>query len=186
MARLGHSTPAAALRYQHAAEERDQVIANALSKLVTSKVVPIKKSKRKADPGAAQSPDEPPTARPRAGRSAARKDATRQERPSRPASARRGRSGRREPLDLDTVRLEHGAEPESGEYSPTDAEQSRPTEIHLTSPTAPPGPTGDTTSGKAGQTSRTRTPPTNHQEQYSRVPIPNDHSIGRWIQDKTL
>lgn len=33
MARLGHSTPAAALRYQHAAQERDRVIADALSKL---------------------------------------------------------------------------------------------------------------------------------------------------------
>ena len=33
MARLGHSTPAAALRYQHAAEERDRVIAAALSEL---------------------------------------------------------------------------------------------------------------------------------------------------------
>jgi integrase len=34
MARLGHSTPAAALRYQHAAEGRDQAIARALSDLV--------------------------------------------------------------------------------------------------------------------------------------------------------
>ena len=33
MARLGHSTPGAALRYQHAAEERDRVIADALSQL---------------------------------------------------------------------------------------------------------------------------------------------------------
>ena len=35
MARLGHSTPGAALRYQHAAADRDQVIADALSALVT-------------------------------------------------------------------------------------------------------------------------------------------------------
>jgi integrase len=34
MARLGHSTPQAALRYQHAAEGRDKAIAAALSKLV--------------------------------------------------------------------------------------------------------------------------------------------------------
>jgi len=31
MGRLGHSTPTAALRYQHAAEGRDQVIAKAMS-----------------------------------------------------------------------------------------------------------------------------------------------------------
>lgn len=35
MARLGHSTAGAALRYQHAAQERDKVIAEALSALVT-------------------------------------------------------------------------------------------------------------------------------------------------------
>lgn len=33
MARLGHSTPAAAMRYQHAAQDRDKAIAVALSKL---------------------------------------------------------------------------------------------------------------------------------------------------------
>lgn len=33
MARLGHSTPAAAMRYQHAARDRDKAIATALSKL---------------------------------------------------------------------------------------------------------------------------------------------------------
>ena len=33
MARLGHSTPAAAMRYQHAGQGRDQVIAAALSKI---------------------------------------------------------------------------------------------------------------------------------------------------------
>ncbi|SHT00491.1 site-specific recombinase XerD [Mycobacteroides abscessus subsp. abscessus] len=37
MARLGHSTPAAAMRYQHAAQGRDQVIAAALSAMVTAK-----------------------------------------------------------------------------------------------------------------------------------------------------
>lgn len=35
MGRLGHSTPAAAMRYQHAAASRDQVIAAALSALAT-------------------------------------------------------------------------------------------------------------------------------------------------------
>lgn len=33
MARLGHSTPAAAMRYQHAAADRDRLIADALSQL---------------------------------------------------------------------------------------------------------------------------------------------------------
>ena len=36
MARLGHSTPQAAMRYQHAAQGRDQVIAAALSAMVES------------------------------------------------------------------------------------------------------------------------------------------------------
>lgn len=54
MARLGHSTPGAALHYQHAAKDRDRVIAEALSKLVTGDVTPIKaakggKGKRKRD-----------------------------------------------------------------------------------------------------------------------------------------
>jgi hypothetical protein len=34
MARLGHSTPAAAMRYQHAAQGRDQTIAELMSQLV--------------------------------------------------------------------------------------------------------------------------------------------------------
>jgi integrase len=34
MSRLGHSTPGAAMRYQHAAAERDQAIAEALSRFV--------------------------------------------------------------------------------------------------------------------------------------------------------
>lgn len=33
MARLGHTTPAMAMRYQHAAADRDRVIADALSRL---------------------------------------------------------------------------------------------------------------------------------------------------------
>jgi hypothetical protein len=45
MARLGHSTPGAALRYQHAAKDRDRVIANALSKLVTGDVTPVEVGK---------------------------------------------------------------------------------------------------------------------------------------------
>jgi len=35
MGRLGHSTPAAAMRYQHAAQGRDKQIAALLSKLAT-------------------------------------------------------------------------------------------------------------------------------------------------------
>lgn len=41
MARLGHSTPGAAMRYQHAAAERDKVIAEALSKLAAGTVVEL-------------------------------------------------------------------------------------------------------------------------------------------------
>jgi integrase len=46
MARLGHSTPGAALRYQHASQDRDGEIAAALSELVTGKVVPIEAAKK--------------------------------------------------------------------------------------------------------------------------------------------
>lgn len=42
MARLGHSTPGAAMRYQHAAAERDKVIAESLSKLAGGTVTPIR------------------------------------------------------------------------------------------------------------------------------------------------
>lgn len=35
MARLGHSTPGEAMRYQHAAADRDKAIAEALSLMVT-------------------------------------------------------------------------------------------------------------------------------------------------------
>ena len=38
MSRLGHSTPAAALRYQHAARGRDAEIANALSAIARGDV----------------------------------------------------------------------------------------------------------------------------------------------------
>jgi integrase len=41
MARLGHSTVSAAIRYQHAAEDRDKVIAAALSELAAGTVTPI-------------------------------------------------------------------------------------------------------------------------------------------------
>lgn len=42
MARLGHSTPQAAMRYQHAAQDRDRAIAEALSGFATAKVVPLR------------------------------------------------------------------------------------------------------------------------------------------------
>jgi integrase len=48
MARLGHSTPGAALRYQHAAQGRDKAIADALSKLVTGNVTLITEGRRKS------------------------------------------------------------------------------------------------------------------------------------------
>jgi integrase len=44
MARLGHSTVSAALRYQHAAAERDKVIAAALSEMATGNVTPISRA----------------------------------------------------------------------------------------------------------------------------------------------
>ena len=45
MARLGHATPGAALRCQDVAQDRDRVIAAALSKLVTGSVTPIAAAK---------------------------------------------------------------------------------------------------------------------------------------------
>lgn len=45
MGRLGHSTPAAALRYQHAAADRDKAIAEALSGFAEAKVVPLRRAK---------------------------------------------------------------------------------------------------------------------------------------------
>jgi integrase len=47
MARLGHSTVAAAMRYQHAAADRDKVIAAALSELAAGTVTPIGAAKGK-------------------------------------------------------------------------------------------------------------------------------------------
>ena len=47
MARLGQSTPGAALRYQHAAQDRDRMIAVALSELVAGQVTPINGINRK-------------------------------------------------------------------------------------------------------------------------------------------
>jgi integrase len=45
MARLGHSTPGAAMRYQHASADRDRVIAEALSQLAaTDNVTPIRRT----------------------------------------------------------------------------------------------------------------------------------------------
>lgn len=43
MSRLGHSTSQAALRYQHAAADRDRAIAEALSGFATAKVVPLRR-----------------------------------------------------------------------------------------------------------------------------------------------
>ncbi len=42
MGRLGHSTPGAALRYQHVAADRDRAIAAALSGLATGDVIPLR------------------------------------------------------------------------------------------------------------------------------------------------
>jgi integrase len=47
MARLGHSTVSAALRYQHAAAERDKAIAEALSGIAAGTVTPITHAKGK-------------------------------------------------------------------------------------------------------------------------------------------
>lgn len=44
-ARLGHSTVSAAMRYQHAAADRDKVIAAALSELAAGTVTPITRAK---------------------------------------------------------------------------------------------------------------------------------------------
>jgi integrase len=46
MQRLGHSTPAAALRYQHAAADRDRAIAEALSGFATANVVALRPTSR--------------------------------------------------------------------------------------------------------------------------------------------
>jgi integrase len=48
MARIGHSTPAAAMRYQHAAAGRDRAIAEALSGFAKAKVVPLRRARGKS------------------------------------------------------------------------------------------------------------------------------------------
>ena len=48
MRRGGHSSPVAALRYQHATEDRDKAIANALGELVSGDVIPIAEAKKKS------------------------------------------------------------------------------------------------------------------------------------------
>ena len=44
MRRAGHASPAAALRYQHATEDRDKAIANAFDEMLSGDVLPIPKS----------------------------------------------------------------------------------------------------------------------------------------------
>ncbi|MGI9009461.1 MAG: tyrosine-type recombinase/integrase [Streptosporangiaceae bacterium] len=51
MARLGHSTVSAAMRYQHASADRDKAIAAALSGLATASVTPISAASGKAQEG---------------------------------------------------------------------------------------------------------------------------------------
>jgi integrase len=52
MARMGHATPDAALRYQHATEDRDRILAEALAKLATpAPVVDISAGKKLAGSG---------------------------------------------------------------------------------------------------------------------------------------
>jgi hypothetical protein len=48
MRRLGHSTPPAAMRYQHASDDRDAAIAAALSEFHTGKVVALRPRKGSA------------------------------------------------------------------------------------------------------------------------------------------
>ncbi len=43
MARLGHSTPSAALKYQHSVADRDKAIAEALSGFADAKVIPLRR-----------------------------------------------------------------------------------------------------------------------------------------------
>jgi hypothetical protein len=45
MRRIGHASPAAAFRYQHATDDRDAVKAIALSELSRGKVTPIVKAR---------------------------------------------------------------------------------------------------------------------------------------------
>jgi hypothetical protein len=49
MSRMGHNSPAAALRYQHATRNRDATIAQALSDLIRpieAEVVPLKRDRQ--------------------------------------------------------------------------------------------------------------------------------------------
>jgi len=46
MHRAGHKSPAAALRYQHATEDRDRALADALAGLASAQITPIKKLRR--------------------------------------------------------------------------------------------------------------------------------------------
>jgi integrase len=43
MARMGHATPAMAMRYMHASADRDRAIADALGSMIESNVVPLRK-----------------------------------------------------------------------------------------------------------------------------------------------
>jgi integrase len=52
MARLGHSTVSAAMRYQHASKDRDKVIAAALSELAAGTVTPISAARSRRSPSA--------------------------------------------------------------------------------------------------------------------------------------
>lgn len=51
MARAGHSSPATALRYQHASKDRDRVLAEALGQLAQADVLPIRADKRRTAKG---------------------------------------------------------------------------------------------------------------------------------------
>lgn len=48
MRRGGHANPTAALRYQHATEDRDRAIADALAELATGKVTPLRQRQKQA------------------------------------------------------------------------------------------------------------------------------------------
>jgi len=55
MRRAGHSSPTAALRYQHASPERDRLVANALGKLAkAAKVVELRRTKDGRSSGSAK------------------------------------------------------------------------------------------------------------------------------------
>lgn len=54
MARLGHSTAGAAMRYQHASQDRDKVIAEALSQLALGSVTPIEQARKEEKDGRAE------------------------------------------------------------------------------------------------------------------------------------